>query len=100
MGQNSPLRRAVKFPVLPAETTLIAQCCVCGLLRARKRLAAEPDRWITSRAYEQAYGLKPSRSRVTHTYCSGCYRDFMQRVRPERQSATSLVQQAAKFFNP
>ena len=66
---------------LPVKASLIAMCCVCGLLRARKTVAGEPDRWITKRAYEDRYGVKVVGTPVTHTYCSGCHTDFMQRVR-------------------
>ena len=71
---------------LPVETSLTATCCVCGLVRANKALALEPDRWITKRMYEQTYGVKLAGSPLTHTYCSGCHTDFMQRVRRRRQT--------------
>jgi len=67
---------------LRVETSLIAKCCVCGLVRARKTFAGDPDRWVTKRAYEQMYGIRLMGTPVTHTYCSGCHMDFMQRVRP------------------
>ena len=65
-------------------TSLIAMCCVCGLVRAR--VAGDPDRWVTKRAYEHMYGVRLGGNPVTHTYCSGCHTDFMQRVRPTRQT--------------
>ena len=67
---------------LPVEASLITMCCVCGLVRARKTVAADPDRWVTKRAYEQMYGIRLMGNPVTHTYCLGCHTDFMQRVRP------------------
>ena len=86
MAKGMPLRKGVRFSALSAGSTLVAQCCVCGLLRARKSLAEEPDQWITSRAYEHMYGVTLSGSRLTHTYCSGCYGDFIQRVRPSQHT--------------
>ena len=71
---------------LTQKATLVAMCCVCGLVRARKIVAQDPDRWVTKRAYEQIYGVRLLGNPVTHTYCSGCHRDFMQRVRPSRQT--------------
>ena len=76
---------------LPLETSLIATCCVCGLVRAKKALAHEPDRWITKRMYEITYGFKLGGSPFTHTYCSGCHTDLMQRVRPPRTLVTSPI---------
>jgi hypothetical protein len=70
----------------PVEASLIAMCCVCGLVRARKTFAGVPDRWVTKRAYEQMYGIKLVGNPVTHTYCFGCHTDFMQRVRPSGQT--------------
>jgi len=32
------------------------------------------------------YGMRLVGNPVTHTYCSGCHTDFMQRVRPTRQT--------------
>ena len=68
------------------EGSLIAMCCVCGLVRARKTFAGDPDRWVTKRAYEQMYGIRLVGNPVTHTYCLGCHMDFMQRVRPGSQT--------------
>ena len=45
-----------------------------------------PDKWVTKRAYEHMYGMRLVGNPVTHTYCSGCHTDFMQRVRPTRQT--------------
>jgi hypothetical protein len=73
---------------LPVDVSLIAMCCVCGLVRARKTVPGDPDRWVTKRAYEQMSGVRLVANPVSHTYCSGCHRDFMQRVRPSRQTLT------------
>jgi hypothetical protein len=73
---------------VPVEGPLIAMCCVCGLVRAPKTFAADPDRWVTKRAYEQVYGNRIAGNAVTHTYCLGCHTDFMQRVRPSGQTIT------------
>jgi hypothetical protein len=64
--------------------------CVCGLVPARKTFTADSDRWITGQPYEQRYGVTLMGSALTHTYCSGCYMDFMQRVRPTRQATAPL----------
>jgi len=66
------------------ETSLIATCCVCGLIRGKKTHSQEPDQWVTRRTYEQTYGVRLFGSLVTHTYCSGCFADFMQRAKPEK----------------
>lgn len=75
----------------PVEASLIAMCCVCGLVRARKTFAGDPDRWVTKRAYEQMYGIRLVGNPVTHTYCLGCHMDFMQRVRPGSQNPFPLA---------
>ena len=90
MAQKLPFRSGIKYAGSPAETVLIAICCVCGLVRARKTFTSESDRWITCRAYEQRYGVALMGSALTHTYCSGCYTDFMQRVRHTRQATAPL----------
>ena len=87
MAQQSPFRQSLKHRHLPVETSLIAMCCVCGLVRARKTLAVDPDRWVTKRAYEQMYAVSLMGEPITHTYCSGCHMDFLQRVRPSEQIA-------------
>ena len=76
------LRQALNREGLPAKASPIAVCCVCRLLRARKTVVGEADRWITKRAFEHLYGVRVVGTPVTHTYCSGCHTDFMQRVRP------------------
>ena len=80
-------RQGVHRGGLPVQTSLIAMCCVCGLVRAR--VAGDPDRWVTKRAYEHMYGVRLVGNPVTHTYCSGCLTDFMQRVRSHRQKTLS-----------
>ena len=84
MLQQAPFRQNHKRRHLPAETSLIAMCCVCGLVRARKTSAADSDRWVTKRAYEQMYAVTLMGNPITHTYCSGCHMDFLQRVNPQR----------------
>jgi hypothetical protein len=79
---------------LNREASLIAICCVCGLVRARKTFAGDPDRWVTKRAYEQMYGIRLVGNPVTHTYCLGCHTDFMQRVRPSGPDPFPLANQA------
>ena len=71
------------------EISFVAMCCVCGLVRARKTAAGEPDRWVTKRAYEHMYRVRLIGNPVTHTYCSGCHSDFMQRVRHRAQKTLS-----------
>ena len=85
-----PFHRGFKYAGSSAEPALIAVCCVCGLVRARKTFPSESDRWITCRAYEHRYGVALMSSTLTHTYCSGCYTDFMQRVRHTRQATAPL----------
>ena len=90
MAQKLPFRSGIKYGGSPVEAAPIAICCVCGLVRARKTFTAESERWITCRAYEHRYGVTLVGSALTHTYCSGCYTDFMQRVRPTRQATAPL----------
>jgi len=80
MEQKLPLLSGITYGGSLKTTAPIAICCVCGLVRARKIVTAECDRWITGRAYEQRYGVSLVGNVLTHTYCSGCYSDFMQRV--------------------
>jgi hypothetical protein len=88
MAQKLPFHPGFKYAGSPADPApaLIAVCCVCGLVRARKTFPSESDRWITCRAYEHRYGVALMSSTLTHTYCSGCYTDFMQRVRHTHQA--------------
>lgn len=79
-------RQGVNGGRVSVGAPLIAMCCVCGLVRARKTFAGEPDRWVTKRAYAQLYGVRLLGTPFTHTYCSGCHTDFMQRVKSHRQT--------------
>ena len=88
MAQRSPFGQSLKRRHLAVETSLVAMCCVCGLVRAPKTLTGAPDQWVTKRAYEQMYGNRIVGNPVTHSYCSGCHADFMQRVRPSGQTLT------------
>jgi len=78
----------------PAPASLIAMCCVCGLVRARKTVDGEPDRWVSKRAYEHMYKVRLLGNPFTHTYCSGCHTDFMQRVRSSRQAVSHHARKA------
>ena len=78
----------------PISASLVAMCCVCGLVRARKTVDGEPDRWISKRAYERMYGVRLVGNPFTHTYCSGCHTDFMQRMLSSRQALSYLVKRA------
>jgi hypothetical protein len=89
MAQKLPFRRGIKHGDSTAETELIAVCCVCGLIRVSKKLGEASELWLTTRAYEQRYGVPILGSLLTHTYCSGCYTDFMQRVGPSLHTTTS-----------
>ena len=79
-------RQGLNREGLPVEVSLIAMCCVCGLVRARKTFAEDHDQWVTKRSYEHMYGVRLVGNPVTHTYCSGCHTDFMQRVRHRGQT--------------
>jgi hypothetical protein len=74
----------VKRRGLPIETSLVATCCVCGLIRGKKAHDQDADRWVTKRTYEQTYGVSLFGSPFTHTYCAGCHADFMQRAKPAK----------------
>ena len=77
----------------PISASLVAMCCVCGLVRARKT-DGEPDRWVSKRAYEHMYGVRLVGNPFTHTYCSGCHTDFMQRMRSSRRALADLAKRA------
>lgn len=81
-GTTQTKRRGLRI-----ETSLIAACCVCGLIRVKKTRSQDPDQWVTRRTYEQTYGVSLFGSLFTHTYCSGCHADFMQRAKAERHRA-------------
>ena len=82
-------RQGVNGGGVSVGASLIAMCCVCGLVRARKTCTGDPDRWVTKRSYEHMYGMRLLGNPVTHTYCSGCHTDFMQRIRHRGQTLST-----------
>jgi len=77
---------------LPLETSLIAMCCVCGLVRDDKTIAADSNRWVSKKSYEKTYKVTLRGTHFTHTYCTGCFTDLSQRARPnQRTLGTSLI---------
>jgi hypothetical protein len=87
MAQSFSGRRSIKSGALSTETVFIAICCVCGLVRVRKTFPMHAEQWVTKRAYEKKYGIALIGKPVTHTYCPGCYTDFMQRVTSSRHTS-------------
>ncbi len=71
----APLRRQ------PETLPLLPVCCICGLIR--DETAASPDhrQWVTAQAYRSTHGVNPDEFHLTHTYCSECLTQVLDRVR-------------------
>jgi hypothetical protein len=76
----------VKGGTLPAKTSLTPICCVCGLIRDKHEDTLDPERWVTKRTYVKTHGVHLAECHFTHTYCTGCFTDLMQRVRPSTRA--------------
>ena len=63
------------------ERTVLAVCCVCGLIRDESESSADRERWVTPETYRQTRGVNPVDYPLTHTYCPGCYIQLMRRIR-------------------
>ena len=52
---------------------MLPVCCVCKLIRDEIRSSLDGERWVTPRTYRATYGVNPSDSPLTHTYCKTCF---------------------------
>jgi hypothetical protein len=59
------------------ETTLVPVCCMCGLLRDDTGPSFDDECWVTQRKYRNIHGRNPADCLLTHTYCPGCFTQFM-----------------------
>lgn len=66
------------------ETSLLPVCCLCGLLRDETGASRDNERWVTQRTYRKAHGVNPADCLLTHTYCPGCFTQFMESLHTER----------------
>ena len=76
---------AQKTPEAPTtsrgETSVLPVCCMCGLIRDETGASLDPERWVTQRTYHKTHGLNPADCHLTHTYCPGCFTEFMGRIK-------------------
>ncbi len=79
-------KQLVKHRTLPGETALVPVCSMCGLIRDETGASQKPERWVTKRTYFKTHGVNLADCHLTHTYCPGCFTDFMERVRPSTRS--------------
>jgi hypothetical protein len=63
------------------EKSLLPVCCMCGLIRLESKRPSAPERWVSSRIYEETHQIDPRECLFTHTYCPGCYGKFMKKIR-------------------
>ncbi|BFU96698.1 MAG: protein of unknown function [Nitrospira sp.] len=63
------------------EKSLLPVCCICGLIRVESEGPSAPERWVTSRLYEETQQIDPRECLFTHTYCPTCYHKFMSKIR-------------------
>jgi len=80
------LRQFVKRGPLPGEPALISVCSMCGLIRDQTGMSQTQERWVTKRTYSKTHGVSLADGHLTHTYCPGCFTDFMERVKPFTRS--------------
>lgn len=55
------------------KSSLLAVCCLCGLVRDETGHSLDHERWVTRRAYRRTYGAMPADCVLTHTYCPNCF---------------------------
>jgi hypothetical protein len=59
---------------------MIPICSMCGLIRDAGGVTLDQERWVTKRTYVKTHGMNLAECHLTHTYCPGCFTDFMERV--------------------
>ena len=60
------------------QTMILPICCVCGLIK--EETGSVTESWVTKQVFRQTHGIDHSSYRLTHTYCPGCYTQFMNRI--------------------
>ena len=85
-GERLSLRQFVTHSPLPGDTALIPVCSMCGLIREKTGPSQKQERWVTKRTYLKTHGVSLADGHLTHTYCPGCFTDFMERVKPLTRS--------------
>jgi hypothetical protein len=80
------LRQPVKRRTFADKAALIPICSSCGLIRDETGGAIDQERWVTKRMYVKTHGMNLADCNLTHTYCPGCFTDFIERVRPRTSS--------------
>ena len=76
----------VKRRTLADKPALIPICSSCGLIRDETGDAIDQEHWVTKRMYVKTHGVNLADCDLTHTYCPGCFTDFVERVRPRTGS--------------
>ena len=80
------LRPLVRRRTFAKEPALIPIYSSCGLSRDVCGVAVDHERWVTKRVYVKTHGVNLAACYLTHTYCPGCFKDFMDRLRPRPSS--------------
>jgi len=60
--------------------SLLAVCCMCGLVRDETEHALDHERWVKQRTYRNTHGAMPADGVLTHTYCPNCFTQVMDRM--------------------
>lgn len=63
------------------ETSLLAVCCLCQLIRDETGVPRESAPWVPQRKYHKKHGVNPADCLLTHTYCSGCFTQVRESMR-------------------
>jgi hypothetical protein len=80
-------QQPVKRRTLADKPALIPICSSCGLIRDETgAVAIGQEHWVTKRTYVKTHGVNLADCDLTHTYCPGCFTDFVERVRPRTSS--------------
>jgi hypothetical protein len=62
------------------ETSPLAVCCICGLLRDETGPSLEDECWVTQGTYRKTHGVDPANRLLTHTYCPECFTQVMDGI--------------------
>jgi hypothetical protein len=55
------------------DSTPLAVCRLCGLLRDQTRAFLNEERWVTQCSYPKTYGVNPANCRLTFPAVPGAY---------------------------
>jgi len=84
-------QQPVKRRWLANKPALIPICSSCGLIRDENGDAIGQEHWVTKRMYVQKHGVNLVDCDLSHTYCPGCFTDFVERVRPRTGSREKYI---------